>query len=229
MRHGPLSSRFRGGCMADVIDYFVQFWSNDAVRQRQRRAGSLLHVRDALDVLDCVSHGCRVRPGDLVYAASFQRGRLRVLGWMGVGDVADAEAAAAAEDGVAAGTLRLVAAAASPVSFDGWVEPSDVDRIEFITPTGRVVGPARRPDGSVDPGTFRGLRRITARTARIFDGACDAFGPGEDGDFWAEDEYRDVPMEDLRKAALFADLEEHDIEDFGREEIIEAMSEVGGW
>jgi hypothetical protein len=112
--------------------------------------------------------------GDAVYIITFYEDDLRVIGRLTVDDVVDRRTAVRRlrEKRLYRASDHVLASAgtATGYHFDAIVPRSKIGNIEFIKVDGKKSGVKYNRTGRVEQQTFRGVREITAATAKIFDG-----------------------------------------------------------
>ncbi len=120
-------------------------------------------------------HEAGVEVGDRMYVLTYRSGRLHVITSMVVGHVLPQERAEAllGRHGLWSARWHVVAQPGTVrrATMEVTLTDRQIAGLVFIGRDGRRASPARNRRGSIDPQTFRTLRRVDATTAAVFEQA----------------------------------------------------------
>lgn len=120
-------------------------------------------------------HDAGVEVGDRLYVLTYRGGQLHVITSMVVGHVLPQEPAEAllGRGGLWHARWHVVAQPETVrrATMEATLTDPQVAGLVFLRRDGRPAHPARNRHGSIDPQTFRTLRRVDAATAAVFDRA----------------------------------------------------------
>lgn len=143
---------------------FTHYWTNDTFKASSLEGGEPLN-HTASNVF--LERGVDV--GDRVYVVTIQKGVLHLVGRLVVGAVVDREQAEAALDYVPwEASDHLLASECTPMRFDRAVSSEIASQLRFEGVKGDV--PLKfKATGGLDEQTLRGVRRLSAGGANLFD------------------------------------------------------------
>lgn len=145
--------------------YFTHYWTGSA-REENEEGAPLDHTAGN----DFIKRGVKV--GDNVYVFNILRGTLYFVGRLTVGEILFSDAAAEKRIGYTpwSGNEHLIAmkATATPMRFQRQLPTKLVKRLEFHSPSG-VKGLAFVNDAELDRQALRGVRRLTAPSAKLLE------------------------------------------------------------